>query len=113
MCAKHRNVITDVLPDIDAVVAALSDGLVDAPEELRARVGLAYLTTYVDADASDLEGAVEALRARAGGTRRQLPSDRASPPQRSTTSLSRPTEQSKLIGSTSRPSSRSSSRRGR
>ena len=40
MCAQHRNVITDVLPDIDAVVAALPDGLVDAPEELRARVEL-------------------------------------------------------------------------
>ena len=67
MCAHHRNVITDVLPDIDAVIAALPDGLVDAPEELRARVELAYLTTYVDADAGDLEVATAALRARAGG----------------------------------------------
>ncbi len=67
MCAQHRNVITDVLPDIDAVIAALPDGLVDAPEELRARVELAYLTTYVDADAGDLEVATAALRARAGG----------------------------------------------
>ena len=31
-------------------------------EELRARVELAYLTTYVDADAGDLEAAIAALR---------------------------------------------------
>src|SRR4249919_170750 len=67
MGAQHRNVITDVLPDVDAVVAALPDGLVDTPHELRARVELAYLTTYVDADAADLEAAVAALRARATG----------------------------------------------
>src|SRR6478736_2125958 len=73
MCAQHRNVITDVLPDIDAVIAALPDGLVDAPEELRARVELAYLSTYVDADAGDLEGAIAALRARAGGDQSAAP----------------------------------------
>ena len=67
MCARTRNVITDVLPDVDAVVAALADRPVDAPEELRARVELAYLMTYVDADASDLEAAITALRARASG----------------------------------------------
>ncbi len=66
MSAQHRNVITEVLPDIDAVVTSLPDGLVDTREELRARVELAYLTTYVDADAGDLEDAIAALRARAG-----------------------------------------------
>ncbi len=67
MCAQHRNVITDVLPDIDVVVAALPDSLVDSTEELRTRVELAYLTTFVDADAGDLEAAIVALRARASG----------------------------------------------
>ncbi len=73
MCSERRNVITDVLPDIDAVVAALPVGLVDVPEELRARVELAYLTTYVDADAGDVEAAITALRARAGGDRSAAP----------------------------------------
>src|SRR6187401_1813482 len=74
MCAQHRNVITDVLPDVDAVVAALPDGLVDSSEELRARVELAYLMTYVDADADDLEVAIAALRGRAGGDDAPVPS---------------------------------------
>ena len=42
-------------------------------EELRARVELAYLTTYVDADAGDLEAAIAALRGRAGGDEAAAP----------------------------------------
>ncbi len=67
MCAQHRNVITDVLPDIDAVIAALTKGQVGGAEGLRARVEFAYLTAQVDADAGEVEAAIAVLRARAGG----------------------------------------------
>jgi PucR C-terminal helix-turn-helix domain len=62
-----RNVITDVLPEIETVIAALAASPADSQDELRARVRLAYLSTNVAADADDLEAAIEVLRARAAG----------------------------------------------
>jgi hypothetical protein len=62
-----RNVIKDVLPEIETVIAALSASPADSQDELGARVRLAYLSTNVAADADDLEAAVEILRARAAG----------------------------------------------
>jgi hypothetical protein len=67
------NLITAVLPEIEAVVTALSADLADSPEELRSRVRLAYLNTHVAADADDLEAAIHALRARAAGDEAQDP----------------------------------------
>ncbi len=67
MARPTRNVITLVLPEIDAVVEAMPDALVEERSELRARVRLAYLTTHVSADAGDLERAIDVLGARAAG----------------------------------------------
>ena len=61
------NVIAQVLPEIDAVVDAMPDGLVQDRKELRARVHLAYLSAQVAAGPNDLESAIVALRARAAG----------------------------------------------
>jgi PucR C-terminal helix-turn-helix domain len=65
--ATTRHVITDVLPEIETVIAALAAGPGDSQDELRARVRLAYLSTDVAADADDLEAAIGVLRARAAG----------------------------------------------
>ena len=70
MSAQRRNVITDVLPDVDAVVAALPDGLVDSAERVASARRARLPDAYVDADAADLEAAIAALRARAGGDAR-------------------------------------------
>ena len=67
MATPTRNVITQVLPDIDAVVAAMPVALVENADELVARIRLAYLSTHVTAGAVDLKAAIDVLRARAGG----------------------------------------------
>jgi len=61
-----RNVITLVLPDLDAIVAGVPRELADE-DELDARVRLAFLNARVDAGPDDLEAAIAVLRTRATG----------------------------------------------
>jgi hypothetical protein len=60
------NVISDVLPQIDEIIAALPPDLA-AEDDLRPRLQLALLNARVRADVDDLERAIATLRARAGG----------------------------------------------
>jgi hypothetical protein len=73
MTTPTANVITRVLPEIDAVVDALAAAPDEDRAELRVRVRLAYLSTYVSAETVDLASAVEALRALAAGDTSQAP----------------------------------------
>jgi hypothetical protein len=61
-----RNVITLVLPDLDAIVAGVPRELSDE-DELDARVRLAFLNARVDAGPDDLDAAIAVLRTRASG----------------------------------------------
>jgi hypothetical protein len=61
-----QNVITLVLPDLEAIVAGIPGDFADE-DELDARVRLAFLNTHVSATPDDLEDAIESLRFRAAG----------------------------------------------
>jgi hypothetical protein len=60
------NVITLVLPQLDEVLAAIPPDFA-GEEGLEERARIAFLSTQVSANPDDLEAAVGALRARAGG----------------------------------------------
>jgi hypothetical protein len=56
-----------VLPPIESVIAGVPPALVESDEELRARIRLTYLNAHVSTSTEDLDTAIGALRARAGG----------------------------------------------